>query len=97
MAFGDNLIGKEMYIAMATVNKIMQSILSGTQDRNIKFIDLQRILYALGFECRIRGDHFIYWKDGIQEIINIQPDRNKAKAYQVKQIRNIIVKYQMEV
>jgi len=97
LAFGDNLIGKEMYIAMATVNKIMQSILSGTQDRNIKFIDLQRILYALGFECRIRGDHFIYWKDGIQEIINIQPDRNKAKAYQVKQIRNIIVKYQMEV
>ena len=38
MAFGDNLIGKEMYIAMAIVNKIMQSILSGTQDRNIKFI-----------------------------------------------------------
>lgn len=71
--------------------------MSGTQDRNIKFIDLQRILYALGFECRIRGDHFIYYKDGIEEIVNIQPDGNKAKAYQVKQIRNIIVKYQMEV
>ena len=82
---------------MAIVQKIMQSIMSGTQDRNIKFIDLQRILYALGFECRIRGDHFIYYKDGIEEIVNIQPDGNKAKAYQVKQIRNIIVKYQMEV
>ena len=86
-----------MYIDMAAVNKTMQSILSGTQDRNIKFIDLQRILYALGFECRIRGDHFIYYQDGIQEIINIQPDGNKAKAYQVKQRRNIRVKYQMEV
>lgn len=75
----------------------MQSIMSGTQDRNIKFIDLQKILYALGFECRIRGDHFIYSKDGIDEIINIQPDGNKAKAYQVKQIRNIILKYRMEV
>ena len=82
---------------MATVHKIMQSILSGSQDRNIKFIDLQKILYALGFEYRIRGDHFIYWKNGIEEIINIQPDGNKAKAYQVKQIRNIIVKYRMEV
>lgn len=82
---------------MAIIQKIMQSIMSGTQDRNIKFIDLQRILYALGFECRIRGDHFIYYKDGIEEIVNIQPDGNKAKAYQVKQIRNIIVKYQMEV
>ena len=82
---------------MIAVQKIMQSIMSGTQDKNIKFIDLQKILYALGFECRIRGDHFIYWKKGIDEIINIQPDGNKAKAYQVKQVRNIILKYQMEV
>ena len=82
---------------MVAVQKIMQSIMSGTQDRNIKFIDLQKLLSALGYECRIRGDHFIYSKDGIDEIINIQPDGNKAKAYQVKQIRNIILKYRMEV
>lgn len=82
---------------MAVVQKIMQSIMSGTQDRNIKFIDLQKLLSAFGYECRIRGDHFIYSKDGIDEIINIQPDGNKAKAYQVKQIRNIILKYRMEV
>ena len=71
--------------------------MSGTQDRNIKFTDLQKILDVLGFQCRIKGDHFIYWKDGIEEIINIQPDGNKAKPYQVKQIRGIILKYQMEV
>lgn len=82
---------------MVAVHKIMQSIMSGTQDRNIKFIDLQKLLSAFGYECRIRGDHFIYSKDGIDEIINIQPDGNKAKAYQVKQIRNIILKYRMEV
>ncbi len=82
---------------MATIEKLMQSIMSGTQDRNIKFTDLQKILDVLGFQCRIKGDHFIYWKDGIEEIINIQPDGNKAKPYQVKQIRGIILKYQMEV
>lgn len=82
---------------MATLEKLMQSIMSGTQDRNIKFSDLQKILDVLGFQCRIKGDHFIYWKDGIEEIINIQPDGNKAKPYQVKQIRGIILKYQMEV
>lgn len=82
---------------MATIEKLMQSIMSGTQDRNIKFTDLQKILDVLGFQCRIKGDHFIYWKDGIEEIINIQPDGNKAKPYQVKQIRDIILKYQMEV
>lgn len=29
------------------------------------------------------------------EIINIQPDGNKAKPYQVKQIRNLLVKYRI--
>ena len=82
---------------MATIEKLMQSIMSGTQDRNIKFSDLQKILDVLGFQCRIKGDHFIYWKDGIDEIINIQPDGNKAKPYQVKQVRNTILKYGLEV
>ena len=45
---------------MATLEKLMYSIMSGTQDRNIKFADLQKILDVLGFQCRIKGDHFIY-------------------------------------
>ena len=44
-----------------------------------------------------QADHFIYWKDGIPEIINIQPNRDKAKAYQVRQIRAVILKYHLEV
>lgn len=82
---------------MATLEKLFYSIMSGTQDRNIKFSDMQKILEVLGFQCRIKGDHFIYWRDGIDEIINIQPDGNKAKPYQVKQVRNIILKYGLEV
>lgn len=82
---------------MATLEKLFQTVMSGTQDRNIKFSDLQRILEVLGFQCRIKGDHFIYWKNSVDEIINIQPDGNKAKPYQVKQIRNIILKYELEV
>ena len=82
---------------MATLEKLMYSIMSGTQDGNIKFSDLQKILNVLGFQCRIKGDHFIYWKDGVDEIINIQPDGNKAKPYQVKQVRNMILKYGLEV
>ena len=36
------------------------------------------------------------WKDcDVEEIINIQPAGNKAKPYQVKQIRNIILKYKL--
>ena len=64
---------------------------------NMSGIDLQKILSVTGFNCRIKGDHFIYYKAGIEEIINIQPDGNKAKPYQVKQVRNLLAKYKLEV
>lgn len=71
--------------------------MSGMKDRAIHFSELRKILEVFGFECRIKGDHFIYYKKGIEEIINIQPDGNKAKPCQVKQVRNIILKYKLEV
>ncbi len=82
---------------MPIVDKILAEVMRGTQDKNIRFSELQKLLEALGFQCRIKGDHFIYYKNGIDEIINIQPDGNKAKAYQVKQVRGLILKYKMEV
>ena len=78
---------------MDKFEKLIYSILCGTQDKNIKFRDLQYLLINLGFRERIRGDHFIYTKQGIAEKINIQPKGANAKPYQVKQIRRIIIKY----
>ena len=80
---------------MSRYQKLYMQIMSGTQDSNISFADMQKILTLLGFTVRIKGDHFIYFKDGIEEIVNIQPNGNKAKPYQVKQVRNIILKYRM--
>ena len=80
---------------MSQYEKLLLSILSGTRDKNILFSDLQVVLERLGFQCRIKGDHFIYTKAGIEEIINIQPTGNMAKPYQVKQVRGIILKYQL--
>ena len=80
---------------MSQYEKLLLSILSGTRDKNIPFADLQLVLGRLGFQCRIKGDHFIYTKDGIEEIINIQPAGRMAKPYQVKQVRGIILKYQL--
>lgn len=80
---------------MSQVVKILNNILCGTKDSNISFADLQKLLTYMGFIVRIKGDHFIYTKDGIEEIINIQPKGNNAKPYQIKQIRNIILKYKL--
>lgn len=80
---------------MSQYEKLLLSIMSGTKDKGILFADLRTVLDRLGFQCRIKGDHFIYTRDGVEEIINIQPVGNKAKPYQVKQVRNIILKYQL--
>mgnify|MGYP001026096931 FL=1 len=80
---------------MSQYEKLLLSILSGTRDKSILFADLRAVLDRLGFQCRIKGDHFIYTRDGVEEIINIQPVGSKAKPYQVKQVRNIILKYQI--
>ena len=78
---------------LPTVIKILSDVLSGVKDNNISFSDLRKLLDTLGFRHRVKGSHFIYWKDEVEEIINIQSDGNKAKSYQVKQVRNIILKY----
>lgn len=80
---------------MTNNEKILLEILLFKNDRNIRFNDLCGVLDHLGFKNRIKGDHFIYFKDGIDEIINIQPDKNMAKPYQIKQVRNILLKYKL--
>jgi len=61
---------------------MLDRVLSGLADKNIRFQDLRRLLSDLGFSVRIKGDHHIFYKEGIEEIINLQPLKNgKAKAY----------------
>lgn len=80
---------------MSRIGKIEMQILSGRSDENVDFTDLRRLLHKLGFDERIRGSHHIFTKDDVEEIINIQPLGSKAKAYQVKQVRNLILKYKL--
>ena len=80
---------------MSKFENILNEILRGNSDNNISFADLKHVLHTLNFEVRIKGDHFIYTKTGVLEIINVQPDGNKAKAYQIKQVRNLIIKYKL--
>lgn len=80
---------------MGKYQKLLQAVVSGRSDANIEFDELRRLLTRLGFEERIRGSHHLFRKAGIEEKINIQKAGGKAKPYQVKQVRDIIVKYQL--
>jgi predicted RNA binding protein YcfA (HicA-like mRNA interferase family) len=80
---------------MGRYSKIRQKILSGSSDTNVEFSALCQLLVRLGFEERIRGSHHIFTRDGVAEILNLQPKGSKAKPYQVKQVRSILVKYRL--
>ena len=75
--------------------KALEKILRGTSDANVSFEELRRVLQNLGFAERIRGSHHIFFREGVVEILNLQPKGNKAKPYQVKQVRHVILKYRM--
>lgn len=80
---------------MGKYDKLLEQILCGTSDANIDFDELRRLLLRLGFEQRIRSSHHLFTKPGVAEKINLQRDDGKAKPYQVRQVRNIIVQYKL--
>ncbi|MCC7212926.1 MAG: type II toxin-antitoxin system HicA family toxin [Candidatus Brocadia sp.] len=80
---------------MGKHEKLLIQILRGISDANIPFNGLCSLLKHLGFDERIRGSHHIFTKDGVDEIVNLQPKDGKTKPYQVKQIRNVILKYKL--
>jgi predicted RNA binding protein YcfA (HicA-like mRNA interferase family) len=78
---------------MSKFDKLLVKLLFGSADKNFAFDDLVKVLLSLGFQMRTTaGSHHIFVKKGVVEIINIQPIGSKAKAYQVKQVRELIIK-----
>ncbi len=80
---------------MSRIEKLISRILSGMSDANIAYRDLCQLLIHLGFDERTKGSHHIFRKSGVEEKINLQKDGDKAKPYQVKQVRAVILKYKL--
>lgn len=74
---------------------VLDRVLRGTSDAGIRFSSLCNLLRRLGFQERVRGDHHIFTRPGVEEILNLQPRGSMAKPYQVKQVRDVIVKYKL--
>ena len=67
-------------LLVARWEKVLDTVLRAASDANIDFGELCALVKALGFDERVRGDHYIF---------------SKAKPYQVKQVRNLITKYRL--
>lgn len=77
---------------MAPRKRVLDQVLRGTADANVPFQGLCSLLHELGFDERTKGSHHIFTMESIPEILNLQPRGAKAKAYQVRQVRNVILK-----
>jgi predicted RNA binding protein YcfA (HicA-like mRNA interferase family) len=84
-------------VQMGRYQKLFQHILLKRGDANVPFEALCQLLLRLGFEERIRGDHHIFSRPDIEEIINLQPKGSMSKPYQVKQVRDLLLRYGLSV
>ena len=80
---------------MSKHERLLQTILRGRSDANIRFSGLRALMQHLGFEERIRGSHHLYRREGVAEKVNLQRDDGNAKPYQVRQVRRLIQKYKL--
>lgn len=74
---------------------IMRELVNKLRAMTERVSDLQKLLIGLGFDERVKGDHHIFTKDDIEEILNLQPKGSMAKPYQVKQVRDVIVRHKL--
>ena len=80
---------------MGEQDRLLLRILRGTSDANIPFDSICHLLRRLGFAERIRGSHHIFAREGVTEILNLQPQGRHAKPYQIKQVRHVILTYHL--
>ena len=73
--------------------KFLERLLLGQSDTNTDFDDLCALLRELGFDERIKGSHHIFRREAVYERINLQSEGKQAKIYQVRQVRDIILRY----
>ena len=82
-------------LGMSRKEALLSRVLLGGADANIRFDDLRKLLTDLGFQERSRGSHHVFAKAGIEDLINLQREGNKAKPYQVRQVRSILRRYRL--
>jgi hypothetical protein len=82
-------------VKIMSAEKTLEKLLRGESDANIRFDELCHLLQAKGFRVRVSGSHHIFTQSGVMERINLQREGSKAKPYQVRQVRKILVSYKL--
>jgi hypothetical protein len=56
------------------------------------------LVESFGFRLsRVNGSHYIFERDGVPELINLQEVRGMAKPYQIRQFLKIVERYNLKI
>lgn len=80
---------------MTRRDKDLRRILDGRNDSNIDFDLLVTVLKRLGYEERTKGSHHAFRKEGVAERLTLASHTKLAEAYQVRQVRRVILEYEL--
>ena len=80
---------------MGRKQRLLEKVFGGASDASIAFDELRALLRSLGFSENVRGSHHIFRRPGVVELVNLQRSASKAKAYQVRQVRRILLRYDL--
>lgn len=76
--------------------KLLSKALGGS--KNLRFSEAVSLAKAFGFRLsRTKGSHHIFVHPVVRELINLQEVDGKAKPYQVRQLLEIVERYDLEL
>jgi hypothetical protein len=74
--------------------KMRAALFDQGRDYNHRFNDVVGFLEATGWRLRCKGSHRIFTRPGCPFLLNLQPEKTgKAKAYQIRQVRQLLLRY----
>jgi hypothetical protein len=81
---------------MSKTEKLFEKLIAGRSDANFSFDELCTLLTKLGYIARkTKGSHILFQRGA--SFINLQPAASgKAKAYQVRQVRQELQKLNLK-
>ena len=76
--------------------KLLAKALTGSN--NLRFTEAVRLAEAFGFRLsRVRGSHHVFVHPTLRELVNLQEVSGKAKPYQVRQLLDLVERYNLQL
>ena len=76
--------------------KLLQKALASPV--SLRFEEACALARAFGFHLsRVKGSHHIFVHSSVRELLNLQDVRGKAKSYQVRQLLQLVERYNLSL